>query len=364
MPAGGAAFVATGAGAGAAAVSWRQKGGVMSASHRELAQQKIVLLFFKNYEADSFVKYDRYLKRLLRPLYQKLHRRQKKSGFAVSFELMCRALRGSGYTVRINDYRTARKNPAYPVGIVGFPSILENWTLPNPAVLGPSLYDHPRLAPDLLKDPRFRKYAVLAPWTLDVYKPVYGDACFTWFAGIDLDAWPDLSGHPKSFDFLVYDKIRWDHDALKKAMIDPIVATLKQKGLTFRLLRYAMHDHDTYRTALAEARGLLFLCEHETQGLAYQEAMASNVPVFAWDNGFWADPLWKRFGEAPPPASSVPFFSPACGETFRDMTQFDAALDRFMAKRESYAPRGYVRTHLSLERSAGLYADQYFGLLS
>ena len=37
------------------------------------------------------------------------------------------------------------------------------------------------LAPELMKDSRFKKYAVLAPWTLDMYRPVYGNACFSWF---------------------------------------------------------------------------------------------------------------------------------------------------------------------------------------
>ena len=98
---------------------------------QNLVNKKIILLFYKEYEADKFFKYDRYLKRILRPLYQMTHKRQKKSGFAVSFDLMQQALLKSGYKVRINDYRTARNNPSYPVGIVGFPIILENWTLPS-----------------------------------------------------------------------------------------------------------------------------------------------------------------------------------------------------------------------------------------
>jgi len=330
---------------------------------QNLNDKKVILLFYKEYETDKFVKYDRYLKRILRPLYHLSHRRQKKSGFAVSFDLMCRALVRSGFDVRVNDYRTARHNPDYPVGLIGFPLLLENWTLPNPAVLGPSLYDHPLLAPDLMRDTRFKKYVVLAPWTLNLFAPVYGDACFSWFAGIDLVEWPDQSAEPKTYDFLIYDKIHWNHDEQQKALIDPIVAALEAKGLSYKIIRYKMYDHATYKELLKNVRAMLFLSHHETQGLAYQEAMASNVPILAWDKGVWTDPLWKKFASEPPATSSVPFFSSACGETFRDITEFKVTLDRFIEKRSTYRPRDYVAQNLSMDASAKLYADHYFSLL-
>jgi glycosyltransferase involved in cell wall biosynthesis len=324
--------------------------------------RKTVLLFYKEYEADKFFKYDRYLKRILRPLYNFTHRRQKKTGFAVSFDLLRRALINADYDVRVNDYATAAANPNYPVGLVGFPVLLENWSLPNPAILGPSLFDHPLLAPKLFDDHRFRKYVTLGAWTKDLYEPVYGTRCFSWFAGIDLEEWPDLSTNPKSIDFIVYDKVRWDHAEFQYSLIDPILGKLEQEGLSYKVMRYKMHDHQTFRETLAEAKGMVFLCEHETQGLAYQEALASNVPILAWDRGFWADPLWKRFSKAAPWASSVPFFSPDCGETFTDVASFDQALETFMKRREQYEPRLYVKKSLSFEESAKIYADQYFSI--
>jgi glycosyltransferase involved in cell wall biosynthesis len=124
-----------------------------------------------------------------------------------------------------------------------------------------------------------------------------------------------------------------------------------------------MYDHAIYKELLGNARAMLFICEHETQGLAYQEAMASGLPILAWDTGFWADPLWKKFAPSPPPASSVPFFSSACGEKFRDISEFETALDRFMSRRSGYTPRDYVTKNLNMETSAKLYAEQYFGLL-
>jgi hypothetical protein len=300
---------------------------------------------------------------MVRPLYNLTHHRQKKTGFAVSFELLRRALEKSGCEVRVNDYRLARKNPEYPVGLVGFPTLLNDWTLPNPALLGPSLYDHPMLWPDLMTDERFRAYLVLAPWTYDMFRPVYGDACVPWYAGIDTDAWPDASAHAKDIDFLIYDKIRWDHEKLAAELLAPIRQTLADRGFRIEMVRYKFHDHPTYCRLLERSRAMVFLCEHETQGLAYQEALASNVPVLAWDNGFWLDPLWRKVSKTMIPASSVPFFSADCGERFADLASFEPALGRFVERWPKLRPREYVVEKLSMQQSAEIYARAYFDLL-
>jgi hypothetical protein len=326
-----------------------------------VADKKIILLFYQTFERDKYFRYDRYLQRIVRPLYNLTHHRQKKYGFDVSFELMKRALEKAGWNVRVNDYALARKYPRYPVGLVGFPSVLDGWNLPNPAILGPSLYDHPMLAPNLMKDPRFRTFLALAPWHFEMFRQVYGDTCVSWYAGIDTDEWLDTSNDTKNIDFLIYDKIRWNHDELAVALLQPIQKILGDRGFRTDTIRYKFHDHGTYRRLLQRSRSMIFLCEHETQGIAYQEALASNVPILAWDNGYWLDPLWMRFSQTKIPASSVPFFSEECGETFRNIDDFERALSVFSSR--SFNPRKYITEHVGMKQSAAIYAEQYFSLL-
>jgi glycosyltransferase involved in cell wall biosynthesis len=104
---------------------------------------------------------------------------------------------------------------------------------------------------------------------------------------------------------------------------------------------------------------MLFLCEHETQGMAYQEAMASGVPILAWDPGVWMDENWIHLHPGPVEATSVPYFSPACGERFVDADAFAPTLDRFLERLPRYDPRGYVRERLSLRASAEIYLRAY-----
>lgn len=323
-----------------------------------------VLLFYKPHEVDRFLPGDRYLKRLVRPIWERTHHRQKISGVGMSFRLLRQGLEAAGYVVHCNDYAAARANPDYPVGLVGAVDILAGWRLPNPALLGPSLFDQPGHAPRLFDDQRFRGYVCLGEWMFDMFEQVYPGRCVRWFAGLDAEAWPDRSDEPKDLDFLVYDKVLWDRERQADALTRPILDELEARHQAFELIRYGNYDHEVYRSLLGRARALLFLCDHETQGIAYQEAMASGLPVLAWDPGFWADPQWRKCYDAPPPASSTPFFSEACGERFKALRDFPAALDRFSDRLNTYRPRQYVLDNLGLRRSGELYAAAYFGIRS
>jgi len=325
----------------------------------DLARDRTVLLFFEDVEQDTLVRHDRHLRRGLRKISHRLRGGQSVSGFGVAFTLLGRALERLGYRVLVNRHRLARENPAYPVGIAGYPHVLRDWTLPNPAILGPGLLDHPQLAPALMDDPRFHSYLVPSEWVKGLFEKAYGRRCAIWYAGLDLDEWPDYGAEAKDADFIVYDKIRWDRERLEQTLLRPVLAGLERRGLRFSVIRYGRYGHQDYRARLRRARGLIFLSGHETQGIAYQEAMACNVPVLAWVNGYWLDPQRSRFEASPVAATSVPYFSAECGETFVGAPDFEPALERFLARRASYRPRRYVAEHLSLEISGRCYLEHY-----
>ena len=320
---------------------------------------RTVLLFYEDIEADRLVAGDRYLARAARRVYHALTEGQRVSGFEIVFGLLVRALRAAGCRVVVNNPWLARRHPEHPVAIAGYPHVLDRWDLPNPAVLGPGLLDHPAERPALMRDPRFRTYFVPCDWMQALFEPYYPGACRVWFGGIDVAEWPDVSQHPKDIDLLIYDKIRWDRDHWVPALLEPIEAELTRRGLRHVRVKRGAYDHAGFRGLLARSRGMLFLAEHETQGLAYQEAMASGVPILAWDPETWMDPNRPRWTDQPVRASSVPFFSPACGERFLDLASFPAALDAFLSRLPQYAPRAYVRDALSFERSAKLFLDAY-----
>ncbi len=323
-----------------------------------------MLLFFEDVERDTLFSGDRRIKRAARKVVHSRRRGQRVSGFGVAFDRLVAGLTSVGCDVVVNDGALAIQNPTYPVGLAGYPGVLDYWDLPNPQIIGHGPYDHPNVEPKLMDDPRRRFYLAASKWVADMFEPGYPGKNEVWFAGVDLDEWPDYSHHDKTIDFILYDKIRWNKDTVRAEIRNPVEAALRARGLRYEVLMYRQHDQATYRQTLAKARGLIFLCEHENQGLAYQEAMATNAPVFAWDPGSWQDPNRSAYGVGHVPASSVPYFADGVtGERFRDSTELCRKLDDFVSRWDTYTPRMWVEEHLSLAVSANRYLELYTSLL-
>jgi len=103
-----------------------------------------------------------------------------------------------------------------------------------------------------------------------------------WPIGIDTDAWrpssPEQKNHRRA-------AVRQGAMAARA----PFGRTGRANSLTswanghsVEELRYGSYEESDYRRALSRCRAMIFLCQHESQGIAYQEALASGVPVFAW----------------------------------------------------------------------------------
>src|SRR5205823_11483062 len=132
-------------------------------------------------------------------------------------------------------------------------------------------------------------------------------------------------------DVLLYDKVRWKHDEYERTLLDPIRKELEHRGLHFREIRYSYYREEEFHKLLSEARAMIFLCEHETQGIAYQQALSAGVPILAWDrSGYWRDPAFFPDRVKFAPVSSVPYWDERCGLKFGDVSEFGFKLDEFL----------------------------------
>ena len=306
----------------------------------------LILLFYQKHKYDHVENYSR----------------RSISGFQAWFEAIREGLLRLGLNVRVNDYDFAFKHPKQPVGIVGTPDILPAWALSNPAILGPSMLDNPRIAPELMCRPGFEKYIVTCRWMLDIFKPFYGDKCILWHAGIDSDLWHDPADDEKPFDALIYNKIRWNKECVSPLVLPRLSEQLEKRGLRYRVVDYGQHTHEEYRMLLKQSRFMIFLCEHETQGLAYQEAMSMNLPIFAWDPGYWTDPVWSVYSDDVPKSTSVPQFDLRCGLTFKMTCNLDTRFDEFMSKLPSFQPRKFILEECELVAQARKYLTHYHSI--
>lgn len=309
---------------------------------------RICLYYRPLREVDRWVPLDRYV----RPWIRRLARgKPKMGGVDKVFANLCLGLERLGVDYLVNlPFHKLRAGDR--IGVLGRGrDALEGYKLNYPIVAGIGLMTHPSEWPSLCEDYPVAFYLQHSDWANEIYKPYFGSRCRTWPVGIDTEAWRPSSAEPTR-DFLIYDKIMWEREIRGPELLAPIEQELERRGLTFTTLRYGGYNEQEYHQALAECRAMIFICEHESQGLAYLEALASGVPILAWDQGKCLDPSrfkWERFDID---ASSVPFFDTRCGQTFRNMAEFGAALDEFQDAlgRKVYKPRDFVLENLTVEK--------------
>ncbi|HVE80298.1 MAG TPA: hypothetical protein VNA89_15645 [Gemmatimonadaceae bacterium] len=315
-------------------------------------------LFYQEPDLDRWLPLDRYPRRVVRRI---LRGAPRILGQQRVFVNLCAGLDGLRVPYRVNDFAYTRRNPGELACIVGKPHVLDLESWANPILFGASVFSHPAEDPGLLARRPVVRILVPGEWMRAMFALTYGGrVVHAWPVGIDTDRWAPAPGRARPIDLLVYEKVRWERARYGPELIAPILEECARRGLRVATLRYGAYREEEYEDLLGRSRFMLFLCEHETQGIAYQQALSAGVPVLAWDRGGeWRDPAYHphrvRFG----PVTSVPYWDARCGERFLDAAAFPGALDRLLdrARAGELHPRSYVLEHLTLERSALAYLD-------
>lgn len=229
-------------------------------------------------------------------------------------------------------------------------------------VTGVGVLNFPDEWPTLFEDTRAIFHLQSCDWATDIYRPFFGEHMRTYAVGIDTERYAPRPSVPKEFDVLVYNKIRWPAELPVPDFRERCLAELDRRGLTHTEVIYGRYPggrESGYHDLAARSRSMLFLCENETQGIAYNEALSMGLPVLAWNPGRWLDPNRHAHRLSDCPASSVPYWDDRCGEQFSSWSEFPTALARFVERLRAgqYAPRDYMLENLTLERCARRYLD-------
>lgn len=314
-------------------------------------------LFYAEPDPDRWFPLDRYPRRLIRRL---IRGRPRVGGQQRVFLNLCAGLDRLQVAYRVNDYRHARRRPAEVACVVGKPFLLDRASWKNPILFGSSVFAHPMDDPQLLTRLPVRRVLVPGEWFRTMFASVYGEQVQVWPVGIDTHHWRPNPSAGKAFDFLLYDKVRWRHEEFQRELIEPITQALERRRLRVTYLRYGHYREEDFHALLGSCRAMVFLCEHETQGIAYQQALSCGAPVLAWDRGgFWQDPEYYPHKVRFAPVTSVPYWDECCGVKFRGSDDFSDRLDEFLDKLHSgaFAPRDYILGNLTLEQCAMRYVD-------
>jgi glycosyltransferase involved in cell wall biosynthesis len=312
-------------------------------------------LFFEEPDPDRWLPLDHYPRRMIRRM---VRGKPRAGGQMRVFLNLCAGLDLLGIRYRINRFRYAEQHPDEIACIVGKPQVLNKARWRNRIMFGAAVYSHPLTDPNLLKRLPIGRVLVPGEWMRKMFEPYYGDAVVTWPVGIDTESWKPDPDIQKRSDFLLYDKVRWEHENYERTLIEPIRQELYRRRFSYSEIRYGYYDEGDFRDKLRSSRAMIFLCEHETQGIAYQQALACGIPILAWDRGgYWQDPSFYphrvKFG----PVTSVPYWDERCGRKFTNVADFPENLSQLCASLDYYRPRDYILENLTLEICAQEYLE-------
>lgn len=212
----------------------------------------------------------------------------------------------------------------------------------NSCVIGPQIWPFNEYGEFLRDNPQYYKKIVVPG------QSVYLSFIEQGFDKEKLIIWPvgikeinvDRSGTEK---FLVYHKQRSNED------LQEILSFLDEKEYEYEVLRYGSYSQEQFYRCLQECSRAIIVGRPETQGIAYQEMMSSDMPLLIWDNMEWYDYDVPEAYQKNPAPTSAHYFSEECGEKFYSKDGLPEVFEKFMST--NYSPKGYVKRELSYEVS-------------
>ena len=142
------------------------------------------------------------------------------------------------------------------------------------------------------------------------------------------------------FDCLIYFKNR----ELKS--LNEIISFLKNKNIRYKVLTYGDYKNKQLVKYALKSKFGLILGSTESQGIAINELMATNLPLFVIDKNINNYENIKLHG------TTVPYWSSECGEKILDLNDFKMNFQRFLKNYESntYKPNNLINEKLSFEK--------------
>lgn len=142
------------------------------------------------------------------------------------------------------------------------------------------------------------------------------------------------------FDCLIYFKNR----ELKS--LNEIISFLKNKNIRYKVLTYGDYKNKQLVKYALKSKFGLILGSTESQGIAINELMATNLPLFVIDKNI------NNYENIRLHGTTVPYWSSECGEKILDLNDFKMNFQRFLKNYESntYKPNNLINEKLSFEK--------------
>lgn len=221
------------------------------------------------------------------------------------------------------------------------------------AIIGPNLYILPRNIPANLN---MSDFVLIHPskWAADFWKDFGFNRCRLDFWPVGIDTMEYNSSKETRDEVLIYFKQRFEDELAK------IETTLKNKKIKYNVIKYGSYLESNYKKLLAKSKYVIWLGRHESQGIALEEALATNTPLILCEVkslGQWTptqkeSSLFTKEENEYKNVSAAPYFSDDCGIKIYDLEKIDENIDYMENNYSKFTPRKYILENLSLEKQA------------
>lgn len=195
-------------------------------------------------------------------------------------------------------------------------------------------------------------YNCLTEWNAHIFRTLAPELSLTPIAcpfGLDMDSIEIAPPARARSKILVYCKAR------HPSCLDAVLRFLEEKQQSVVVLKYgAYHDSD-FKQQLKDAKMVVWIGSHESQGFAFQETQASNIPILVWDvtsvndeyNYGWPYASYIQRGH-PLLATTANCWSDACGIKIHDASELEQAFASMNERIDTFTPRDFIQPTLSL----------------
>jgi glycosyltransferase involved in cell wall biosynthesis len=244
------------------------------------------------------------------------------------------------------------------VHVISNPEALR-WAVKNKAcgnikhiIAGPNISILPTDDGGILSNPLIDTLIVPSNWSRDAH--IKSNNALTkkikvWPAGVSIPKlYKNTEVAQHEYKILVFIK------HAPQEIVAGVLESLKEIDVPFTVIEYGKFLQKDYFNLLKKSKGMIYLQEIESQGIALQEAWSFDVPTLVWNKGSYTYPGTDITVTG---NVSAPYQTEATGLFFTDPNDFNTKIQLFLSKIDSFSPREYCINNLSDTASANIYKD-------
>jgi hypothetical protein len=192
-------------------------------------------------------------------------------------------------------------------------------------------------------------YNSLSPWVKTIHEQFAPNLSLKFVTcpfGLDIDSIQQVPSASQRSKVMIYFKHRHPDIGNK------VISFLRSKNIEYDLIQYGSYNDADFKNRLQNTKFVIWVGSHESQGFAFQETLASNVPILLWDVRSMHDEYSKGYPYRsyiqPLLATTANVWSPECGIKIFNENDLEPAFNQMNSSIEAFNPRRVIESEVSL----------------